>query len=71
MGKVKRCDSRCHNAKGSRCRCWCGGFFHGGAGVANRAVLSGDTTAFLEEHGFKKGETAYIELKKLPFPVIG
>ncbi len=69
MGKVRRCDKRCHNARRPRCRCWCGGFFHGSAGTANRAVLSGDTTAFLKEHGSKEGETAYIEQKELPMEV--
>ena len=29
MGKIKKCDSRCHNAKGKRCKCWCEGRYHG------------------------------------------
>ena len=29
FGLVGRCDSRCHNAKGTKCRCVCGGVFHG------------------------------------------
>jgi len=29
FGLVGRCDARCHNAKGSECRCICGGAFHG------------------------------------------
>ena len=67
MGKVRRCNSRCHHAKKPRCRCWCGGFFHGvdGAGAANREALTHGMTELLEEHGFKEGETAYIEQKKL------
>lgn len=27
--KTRRCDSRCHNAKGKRCKCWCQGRHHG------------------------------------------
>jgi len=65
MGKVRRCDSRCHNAKRPRCRCWCGGTFHGSAGVANREALAHGTLN-LEEHGFKTdGTTVYIEKKPL------
>lgn len=39
MGRVRVCDDRCHNAKGSRCACWCGGNFHGAAGEQARADL--------------------------------
>jgi hypothetical protein len=66
MGKVRRCDKRCHTAKGTRCKCWCGGFFHGSSGAANRAALAQGTTRLLEEHGFKKDETAYIGQERLP-----
>ena len=71
MGKVRRCGSRCHSAKGTRCRCWCGGAFHGvdGAGAANREALAQGMTELLEQHGFKQGETAYIEQRKLPLEV--
>ena len=30
-GKKRRCDSRCHYSRGKRCRCICGGRFHGKA----------------------------------------
>jgi len=66
MGKVRRCDKRCHTAKGTRCKCWCGGFFHGSAGAANRAALAQGATELLEEHGFRKDETAYIGQEELP-----
>ena len=68
MGKVRRCDWRCHTAKGPRCRCWCGGAFHGvnGAGAANREALARDTARILEAHGFKHGETRYIEQTRMP-----
>jgi len=73
MGKVRRCDSRCHNAKGTRCACVCSGFYHGknGAGAANREALAQAVLPeeLLKQHGFKEGETAYIEQKELPLKV--
>jgi len=30
-GQKGRCDARCHNAKGARCTCCCGGHYHGAA----------------------------------------
>jgi len=30
-GVKGRCDGRCHNAKGTKCRCMCGGRLHGKA----------------------------------------
>jgi len=27
--KVRVCGARCHNAKGTKCTCWCGGAYHG------------------------------------------
>ena len=69
------CGKRCHSARGTRCRCFCGGFWHGknGASALNRAALVQATEAeqrlLLEQHGFKKGETAYIEQKELPLEV--
>lgn len=71
MGRVRRCDARCHNAKGTKCRCWCGGKLHGGAGAANRAALAGAVNEdakkeLLEQHGFKPGETAFIYQRDLP-----
>ena len=69
MGKIRRCDRRCHEAKGKRCRCWCGGAFHGAAGTENRAALGEGMTELLEEHGFIPGETRYIEQMRLPLEV--
>jgi len=69
------CSKRCHTAKGTRCCCACGGFYHGknGSGAANRAALAVATEAeqksLLEQHGFKDGETAYIEQMELPLEV--
>jgi len=69
MGKVRRCDRRCHNAGRPRCRCWCGGFFHGSTGAANREALAQGVSQVLDQAGFKEGETAYIEQKELPVEV--
>jgi len=69
MGRVRRCNGRCHNAKRPRCRCWCGGFFHGSGGVANRQALQDGVTGFFQEPGFKQAETVYIEQKELPLEV--
>jgi hypothetical protein len=68
MGKVRRCDKRCHQAKGSRCGCWCAGFFHGadGAGAINRAALTGGTIELVRFPGYREGQTQYIEQKQLP-----
>jgi len=71
----RTCGSRCHNARGTRCKCVCQGFFHGkdGAGAANRDALTQATEAeqklLLGEHGFKQGETRYILQQELPLEV--
>ena len=73
MGRIRKCNDRCHCAKGTRCKCVCQGFFHGkdGAGAANRAALAEAVLPeeLLKQHGFKEGETAYIEQKELPLEV--
>jgi hypothetical protein len=71
MSLVRRCDNRCHQAKGIRCKCWCGGRLHGASGAVNRlalqqAVSEAEKRRRLEEHGFKPGETVYLEQPKLP-----
>ena len=70
MGRIRKCNDRCHNAKGNRCKCVCGGFYHGSNGTVNRQALHGMTekkvNKTLAQAGFKKGETAYIEQKELP-----
>ncbi len=64
MGEVRRCDDKCHNATGTRCQCWCGGFYHGtNDGTANRETLH-QAAQFLEEHGGKSGEV-YLEHGRL------
>ena len=66
MKRTRRCDDRCHNAVRVRCKCWCGGFFHGQGVEAegNRAKVE-EAVQFLEEHGTKAGKTAYISQKKM------
>ncbi len=62
--RVRRCDDRCHNAAGSRCKCWCGGFFHGQEASANREQVE-KAVQFLEKHGAKPGKSAYIAQKRM------
>jgi len=39
-GRTRRCDSRCHTARGPKCRCICGGRYHGcgSSEIAERMV---------------------------------
>jgi len=73
MGRVRVCSRRCHEARGTRCKCICLGFYHSSAGAANRQALHEQTEEevrkTLEQHGFKEGGTAYIEQKRLPLEV--
>jgi len=71
MSPVRRCDNRCHQAKVIRCQCWCSGSLHGASGAVNRlahqpAISEAEKSRWLEEHGFKPGETVYLEQAKLP-----
>lgn len=38
--KHRRCDERCHHARGAICNCWCGGLFHGARGAAAREAFA-------------------------------
>lgn len=40
MPKTRICGKQCHNAKTKKCRCWCGGTFHGSEGEAARATFA-------------------------------
>ena len=42
MGKTRICGKRCHNALHGKCRCWCGGTFHGTAGLDARLAFCGE-----------------------------
>lgn len=73
MGRIRTCSSRCHNAKKPRCRCWCGGHYHGSQGAGNRealvqAVTDADQALLLQQHGFKEGETKYVQQLQLEKP---
>lgn len=63
MSRVRRCDDRCHEALGSRCKCWCGGFYHGASGSDNRGELD-KAVQFLDEHGGGTGHI-YLEQRRL------
>ena len=39
MGKTRVCGAACHKAKGNKCRCWCGGVFHGSGGLDARKAF--------------------------------
>ena len=71
--RMRTCGQRCHEARGTRCKCICQGFYHSSTGAANRQALAEQTEEevrkTLEQHGFKEGETAYIEQMKLPLEV--
>ena len=69
MGKVRRCDKRCHEAKGTRCRCWCGGFFHGSGGANNRAALVSGLTRVEERPDYHNGGCRYVEQQKMALGV--
>lgn len=40
MGKSRVCGGVCHKAKGPKCRCWCGGVFHGAGSAGRRAEFA-------------------------------
>jgi hypothetical protein len=56
--RVRCCGATCHNAKGSKCRCWCGGIFHGHGNEATRA-------AFKAAVGVDKLPTTEAKFKEL------
>ena len=58
MGKVRVCGATCHRAKCAKCRCWCGGVFHGKAGDAARQ-------AFREAFNVEKIPTTEQVFRKL------
>jgi hypothetical protein len=35
----RTCGKRCHDAQRQKCKCWCGGLFHGQAGHAARVAF--------------------------------
>jgi len=69
MGKVRHCGKRCHEAKGTRCKCWCGGFFHGTGGSINRSALVSGLTRVEDRPDYHNGECKYIEQTKMALEV--
>ncbi len=69
MEKVRRCDSRCHRAKGTRCECFCGGALHGTAGAANRQAITMGLASIEALPNFKEGKTKFIYQQELPLEV--
>ena len=71
--RIRTCGKRCHEARGTRCKCICQGFYHSSTGAANRQALQEQTEEevkrTLEQHGFEEGEARYIEQIKLPLEV--
>ena len=66
MRRLRRCDSRCHDAQKPKCSCWCNGAFHGKAGEMKRQILhdiASDPVMLQEtlgKFGFKQGLTKYV-----------
>lgn len=61
MARLRRCDSRCHNAKGSKCHCWCLGIFHGYSGLENRKLLTNGMLKLSDLSGYKQGKVVYVD----------
>ena len=68
-GTKGRCDARCHNAKHDKCKCICGGTFHGKArqpGGVEKVIEDkwGEVAKVAEQYAQANG----AEIKtKLPF----
>ena len=60
MSKVRLCDKRCHEAKGTRCRCWCHGMFHGKKGVQSPEWLQGVIKETMSEAGVTPETATYV-----------
>lgn len=56
MGKTRVCGKRCHIAKCAKCRCWCGGLFHGDGGRESREAFAQEFSVHVPttEAGFGK-----------------
>ncbi len=71
-GTRGRCDAKCHNAKHDKCKCMCGGKFHGAshhAGGIEQAVKDrwDDAMKIAEQNAQSRG----MEIKaKLPIAVV-
>lgn len=60
MVKIRRCDKRCHEAKGSRCRCWCKGYFHGAKSAQQRREMEATPARKVYQLGGELSNTLYV-----------
>lgn len=65
MSRLRRCDSRCHDAKGSRCKCWCSSTFHSSKGLINRSLIADGKLRLSDLPGYKAGHVVYTNHLKL------
>ena len=49
-GTTRRCDAKCHNARGRTCHCICGGINHG---ISHQPALTNINLGYLENLGKK------------------
>jgi len=67
-GTKGRCDAKCHNAKGSVCKCMCGGRYHGAAhrpGGVEKAVRDTWEEAIQEAKQKAKAEGMELDTSRL------
>lgn len=64
-GCIGRCDARCHNAKGAKCTCICGGKNHG-VGLDQARVNTGEiaTSALQEWVRSKVGDDSDYKIRR-------
>lgn len=53
-GKIRCCDGSCHNAKGKKCRCICGGQNHGAGQEAAIYKTEAIDQAWLDEQHIER-----------------
>lgn len=57
---TRRCDAKCHNAKGNKCNCICGGRFHGKGIKQARKELTSKTREEIKKLN-KNGQLDFIK----------
>jgi len=73
-GCVGRCDAKCHEAKGTECRCICGGKYHGRGGARHSELLTLDPRELegVKQHAHEDGlhlvvaGVSLVDLRKRP-----
>lgn len=66
MGRIRRCDDRCHSAIHPKCDCWCAGFFHGPSGAANREKFEKAWQEALAEELEREGQPSLFSKRVVP-----